>query len=132
MFPQAVENVGKGGACVSLSAVVKKRRSQILRRSLGLRFIASQQTLIHSQNTEPADIMEHIDPIEHKRYELRSSRPCEFCKELDPQFPHRHPLDQVVSVSRKTSAASHLTEDGYVRHRMVELSRLASRYPRSA
>jgi len=76
--------------------------------------------------------MEHIDPIAHKRYELRSSRPCEFCKELDPQFPHRHPLDQAVSVSRKTSAASHLTEDGYVRHRMVELSKLASRYPRSA
>jgi hypothetical protein len=76
--------------------------------------------------------MEHIDPVEKKRFEIRASRPCEFCKELDPQFPHRHPLDQVVAASRKSTASAHLTEDGYVRHRIVELSRLASRAPRSA
>ena len=75
--------------------------------------------------------MEHIEQKAKKRFEVRSSRPCEFCKELDPQFPHRHPLDQMVGVSRKTTASAHLTEDGYVRHRMVELSRLASRAPRS-
>ena len=76
--------------------------------------------------------MEHIDQIANKRFEVRSSRPCEFCRELDPQFPHRHPLDQVVGVSRQNTAAAHLTEDGYIRHRMVELNRLASRLPRSA
>jgi hypothetical protein len=77
--------------------------------------------------------MEHIDQIfRKKRTEARSSRPCEFCKELDPQFPHRHPLDQMVGLSRKSTASAHLTEDGYVRHRMVELSRLAARMPRSA
>lgn len=76
--------------------------------------------------------MEHVDQIfRKKRLEVRSSRPCEFCKELDPQFPHRHPMDQMVAVSRKVAASSHLTEDGYVRHRMVELSRLASRMPRN-
>lgn len=76
--------------------------------------------------------MEHIDPIASKRFEVRSSRPCEFCKELDPQFPHRHPLDQMVGVSRKSTASAHLTEDGYVRHRIVELTRLAVRFPHTA
>jgi hypothetical protein len=76
--------------------------------------------------------MEHIDLVVNKRFEVRASRPCEFCKELDPQFPHRHPLDQVVGASRKSTASAHLTEDGYVRHRIVELSRLTSRLPRSA
>lgn len=75
--------------------------------------------------------MEHIDQIAHKRFEVRSSGVCEFCKDLDPQFSHRHPLDQMVGVSRKNSASAHLTEDGYVRHRIVELDRLASRAPRS-
>ena len=76
--------------------------------------------------------MEHIDQLVSKRFEVRSSRPCKFCKELDPQFPSRHPMDQMVGASRRDCAAAHLTEDGYVRHRMVELSRLASRVPQSA
>jgi hypothetical protein len=76
--------------------------------------------------------MEHIEQISKKRFEVRSSRPCEFCKELDPQFPHRHPLDQAVSFGRKSTASAHLTEDGYVRHRIVELTRLAARPPRNA
>ena len=75
--------------------------------------------------------MEHIEQITKKRFEVRSNRPCEFCKELDPQFPHRHPLDQVVSFGRKSTASAHLTEEGYVRHRIAELSRLASRKPRN-
>jgi len=76
--------------------------------------------------------MEHFDPAVSKRFEVRASRPCEFCKELDPQFPHRHPLDQVIAANRKSAASGHLTEDGYVRHRMLELRQLASRAPRSA
>ena len=75
--------------------------------------------------------MEHIEQTMKKRFEVRSSRPCEFCKQLDPQFPHRHPMDQVVSFNRKSTASAHLTEDGYVRHRMVELSQLTSRMPRN-
>ena len=75
--------------------------------------------------------MEHIDQIAKKRFEVRSSRPCEFCRELDPQFPHRHPIDQVVSASRKSTASAHLSEEGYVRHRIAELTRMASRAPRN-
>lgn len=76
-------------------------------------------------------MMEHIEQIAKKRFEVRSSRPCEFCKELDPQFPHRHPMDQMVGASRKSTASAHLTEDGYVRHRIVELNRLVSSRPRN-
>jgi hypothetical protein len=76
--------------------------------------------------------VEHIDPAMTHRFDTRSSRLCEFCRELDPQFPLRRPLDQMVAGSRKAIASAHLTEDGYVRHRMLELSRLVSRRPLSA
>ena len=76
--------------------------------------------------------MEHIDPAVTSRFDTRSSRPCEFCRELDPKFSQRRPLDQMVASSRKAIASAHLTEDGYVRHRMLELRRLTSRAPLTA
>ena len=76
--------------------------------------------------------MEHIDPAVVYRFDTRSSRPCEFCREFDPQFPQRRPLDQMVASSRKAIASAHLTEDGYVHHRMLELRRLTSRVPLTA
>jgi hypothetical protein len=76
--------------------------------------------------------VEHIDPAVINRFDTRSSRPCEFCRELDPQFHQRRPLDQMVATSRKAIASAHLTEDGYVRHRMLELRRITSRAPLTA
>jgi hypothetical protein len=38
----------------------------------------------------------------------------------------------MVASSRKAIASSHLTEDGYVCHRMLELRRIASREPLTA
>ena len=76
--------------------------------------------------------MEHIDPTVVKRSDTRSSRPCEFCRDLDPHFPSRKPLDQMVASARKAVASSHLTEDGYVRHRILELRRIAQRVPLNA
>lgn len=77
--------------------------------------------------------MEHIDHAVVSRFDTpRSSRPCEFCRDLDPRFGDRHPLDQMVAGGRKAIAAAHLTEDGYVRHRMLELRRMASRMPLTA
>ena len=76
--------------------------------------------------------MEHIDSAASKRFDVRSGRPCEFCKEFDPNFPNRKPMDQMVVANRQYTAAAHLTEDGYVRHRMVELSSLVSRHPLTA
>ena len=76
--------------------------------------------------------MEHRDPAVISRFDTRSSRPCEFCQEFDPQFPERSPLDQMVATTRKAIASAHLTEDGYVRHRVLELRRIASRAPLTA
>ena len=76
--------------------------------------------------------MEHIDPAVIHRFDTRSSRPCEFCREFDPQFWERRPLDQMVGSSRKAIASAHLTEDGYVRHRMLELRQMTSRTPLTA
>ena len=76
--------------------------------------------------------VEHIDPAVISRFDTRSSRPCEFCRELDPHFPQRRPADQMVASSRKAIASAHLTEDGYVRHRMLELRRMTSHAPLTA
>lgn len=76
--------------------------------------------------------MEHIDQAVVSRFDTRSSRPCEFCREFDPQFPQRRPVDQMVASSRKAIASAHLTEDGYVRHRMLEIRRITSRVPLTA
>ncbi len=76
--------------------------------------------------------MEHIDLAVINRFDTRSSRPCEFCREFDPQFRERRPVDQMVASSRKAVASAHLTEDGYVRHRMLELRQMASRAPLAA
>lgn len=76
--------------------------------------------------------MEHINPAVIYRFDTRSSRPCEFCRELDPQFPQRRQVDQMVASSRKACASAHLTEDGYVRHRMLELRKITSRPPLTA
>ena len=76
--------------------------------------------------------MEHIDPAIMNRFDTRSSRPCAFCKEHDPKFRERRPSDQMVATNRKHTASAHLTEDGYVRHRMIELERMASRRPLTA
>jgi len=76
--------------------------------------------------------VEHIDTAIIHRFDTRSSRPCEFCRELDPHFPERRPLDQMVATSRRAVASAHLTEDGYVRHRMLELIQKTSREPVTA
>ena len=76
--------------------------------------------------------MEHIDPVIISRFDTRSSRLCEFCREHDPKFRERRPPDQMVAINRKHTASAHLTEDGYVRHRMVELRQMTSRRPLTA
>jgi hypothetical protein len=38
----------------------------------------------------------------------------------------------MVASSRKAIASAHLTEDGYVRHRMLELRRMTARAPLTA
>jgi len=76
--------------------------------------------------------MEHVDAAVIKRSDTRSGCPCQFCKQFDPQFPKRRPMDQIVAVNRQHTAAAHLTEDGYVRHRVLELSLIRAKTPPAA
>jgi len=53
--------------------------------------------------------------------DTRTGRECQFCSGLDPNFTKRDPLDRLVVSNLNDTAAAHLTEDGYVRHRITEL-----------
>ena len=48
-------------------------------------------------------------------------RDCRFCYHVDPAFSKRDPMDRLVLSMLDDVAASHLTEDGYVQHRIAEL-----------
>jgi hypothetical protein len=58
--------------------------------------------------------------------DTRNARECQFCRRVDPDFATRNPLDRMVLAKMDDSAGAHLTEDGYVRHRIAELLRKRS------
>ena len=62
----------------------------------------------------------HRKPQQH---DTHIGRECIFCKSYDPEFGARQPLDRLVEGKLDESAAAHLTEDGYVRHRIAELKK---------
>ena len=53
--------------------------------------------------------------------DFRMGRECQFCSHHDPEFSHRKPIDRVVTAKLDDTASAHITEDGYVKHRMLEL-----------
>ena len=55
--------------------------------------------------------------------DTRSGRECSFCSTMDPNFSSRRTIDRMVLHKLEDSASAHLTEDGYVRHRIAELMR---------
>jgi len=50
-----------------------------------------------------------------------TGRDCQFCYRADPNFAKRDPMDRLVQSKLDDTAAAHLTEDGYVKHRIAEL-----------
>ena len=58
----------------------------------------------------------------------RTGRDCKFCLQFDPDFATRKPIDRSVQEDQDDSAASHLSEDGHVRHRISEIVRMRKRY----
>jgi hypothetical protein len=40
---------------------------------------------------------------------------------MDPNFASRRPMDRMVLYKLDDNASAHLTEDGYVKHRIAEL-----------
>jgi len=56
-----------------------------------------------------------------KGRDTRHGKECQFCRLVDPDFEKRRPLDRLVQSEPSDSAAAHLTEDGYVKHRIAEI-----------
>jgi hypothetical protein len=50
-----------------------------------------------------------------------TGRDCQFCNSVDPNFTKRDPMDRLVLSMLDDTAAAHLTEDGYIKHRIGEL-----------
>jgi hypothetical protein len=59
--------------------------------------------------------------------DTRTGRDCCFCSQADPEFSQRFPMDRLVGPKSDDTANAHLTEDGYVKHRLMELRRLRTR-----
>lgn len=58
---------------------------------------------------------------QHEHTDTRSGRECSFCSTMDPDFATRRPIDRMVVPKLDDTASAHLTEDGYVKHRIAEL-----------
>ena len=56
-----------------------------------------------------------------RQQDTRNGRECQFCRSFDADFSSRLPTDRLVHANVSDSASSHLTENGHVRHRMLEL-----------
>ena len=56
-----------------------------------------------------------------QQQDFRMGRECQFCSHNDPEFSGRKPIDRLVTAKLEDTAAAHITEDGYVKHRLLEL-----------
>ena len=63
--------------------------------------------------------------------DTRHGRECQFCRLSDPDFEKRKHIDRLVQSEQSDSASGHLTEDGYVKHRMTELLKRLGTIPSS-
>jgi hypothetical protein len=59
----------------------------------------------------------HLRPLQ----DTRTGRDCQFCRYSDPDFEKRDPMDRLVSSKKNDVAAAHMSENGYIRHRMLEI-----------
>jgi hypothetical protein len=53
--------------------------------------------------------------------DFRMGRECQFCHQADPAFSQRKAIDRLIHSKMDDTAAAHLTEEGYVKHRIAEL-----------
>jgi hypothetical protein len=71
----------------------------------------------------------------HRRPQERDTRTgyeCAYCSRLDPEFSKRRLIDKLVQHNHDDAASAHFTEDGYVKHRMIQIStRLGTKFPSS-
>ena len=73
--------------------------------------------------------MLHRKPQER---DTRTGSECAFCARIDPDFNKRRLNDKLVQHNIDDSASAHITEDGYVKHRMLQISaRLVAKFPQT-
>ena len=53
--------------------------------------------------------------------ETRTGRDCQFCRHFDPDFRKHNPMDKLVCSERSDTATAHMTENGYIGHRLLEI-----------
>jgi len=53
--------------------------------------------------------------------DTRIGRECQFCYRMDPEFSRRDLIDRLIYAKMDDIAAGHMTEEGYIRHRIAEL-----------
>jgi hypothetical protein len=53
--------------------------------------------------------------------DVPTGRDCQFCSCADPDFFKRDLMDRLVVPMLGDTAAAHISEDGYVKHRIAEL-----------
>jgi len=46
---------------------------------------------------------------------------CQFCKQFDHEFERRPPMDRLVRAEPKDTAIAHMTENGEIKHRLLEI-----------
>jgi len=66
----------------------------------------------------------HLKPgsqTRRPRPETRTGRDCLFCCHSDPNFAMRAAQDRLVTSNEDDSATAHMTENGYVQHRSLEV-----------
>ncbi len=53
--------------------------------------------------------------------ETRTGRDCKFCQNFDSNFEKRDPMDRLIHPDLEDTASAHMTENGHVKHRLLEL-----------
>jgi hypothetical protein len=53
--------------------------------------------------------------------ETRTGENCKFCLSSDPEFATRRPMDKVVLSRQNGAASAHMSENGYILHRLLEI-----------
>jgi hypothetical protein len=64
-----------------------------------------------------------MDPLHRnpQPQETRTGRDCPFCREFDPRFGKRDQIDRLVCAEQNDTAASHLSVNGEIKHRLLEV-----------
>ena len=63
-----------------------------------------------------------MDSLHHNpQPKTTSGRDCQFCKEFDQGFRKRALLDRLVYRELEDTATAHMTENGQIEHRRLEI-----------